>query len=469
MKREPRLPHRLGLLLLALAAAWPAVARDDAPSTRRRLERDILHQLIGIDSTHAAGSTRLAQVLRGRLLSEGYAPADVLFFEPQPGKGNLVVRLHGSGRAPPVLYLAHLDVVEARPEDWSVPPFQLTERDGDYLGRGVVDMKGEVASLVANLIRLRREQYRPARDLVVAFTSDEESGGTLSGAEWLLAEHRDLVTAGLVVNPDGGGGEIVGGARSSLRLQTGEKVYASFRFEATSPGGHSSLPVPGNAVYRLAAAVERLGRYEFPPRLDATTREYFRRLAAGAEGQRAEDLRRVGASELDPVAVARLAEEPLYNATLRTTCVATLLAAGHAEAALAQRATATVQCRLLPAETVEATLARLREVVADPTVEVSVLGTPVPSPPSPLDAALLRRVEQVAQGLWPRVPVLPVMDPGSTDSYYFRLAGIPSYGISGMFTAAGANGVHGRDERIGVEAFHEGVEFDYRLMKALTR
>jgi acetylornithine deacetylase/succinyl-diaminopimelate desuccinylase-like protein len=330
-------------------------------------------------------------------------------------------------------------------------------------------MKGEVASLAANLLRLKAEGYRPRRDIVVAFTSDEESGGTLSGAEWLLREHRALVEAEFIVNPDGGGGELMNGQRRALHLQTAEKVYASFRFEATSPGGHSSLPVPGNAVYRLAAAIDRLGRFDFPARTSDTTREYFGRLAASAVEPAASAMRRVGRGELADSDLGVLGEEPLYNAMLRTTCVATMLEAGHAEAALAQRASATVQCRLFPGETVEQTLVTLATVVNDPTVTVSVIGTPVPSPASPLDPQVLRTVEQVSAGLWPGVPVLPVMDPGSTDSYYFRLAGIPAYGISGLFTDPGNNGVHGRDERLGIEAFHEGGEFDYRLMKALSR
>jgi len=454
-------------ILFAMAAL--PVAANAAPDTNAALARDVLREIIAIDSTHAKGSTVVAEAVAARLIAGGFSKEDVQVLTPQPDKGNVVARLRGRGKGKPVLFVAHLDVVEADPADWSLPPFQLTEKDGFFFGRGTIDIKNEVASLVANLIRLKRERFVPARDIIVAFTSDEESGGTLNGVEWLLANHRELIDAEYVVNPDSGGGDFVDDKRSILRFQTAEKIYATYQLETTSPGGHSSLPGHDNAIYQLANGLTRLGQFVFPAQLNDTTQAYFARLSTKAQGQEAVDMKRLGEGNLDPGAVQRLSATPLYGSTLRTTCVATMLQAGHAEAALPQRAKATVQCRLFPSDTVSDVQATLTRVVADPAIHVTVVGEPVPAPASPLRQDLLHTVEGVTRSMWKDVPVVPVMDPWDSDSFYIRRAGIPAYGVSGTFSDVNTAGAHGRDERVGVQAFDEGVEFTYRLIKALGR
>jgi acetylornithine deacetylase/succinyl-diaminopimelate desuccinylase-like protein len=455
------------LVLLCVFEACAIAADLIPPAAQRQRVREILAELIALDTTHAKGTAVAAERIAERLRAGGFAKEDVIVFTPKAGKGNLVVRLRGRSKAKPVLFVAHLDVVEVEPLDWSVPPFQLTEKDGVFYGRGVFDIKGEVADLVANLLRLRAENYIPKRDIVVALTSDEESGGDLNGIEWLLAQHRELIDAEFVINPDSGGGDLIGERRTDLRFQTSEKYYATFQALVTNPGGHSSLPTHDNAIYRLAEGLTRLGKFNFPAQLTATARGYFGKLALAETGQVAADMGLVAAGVADEAAIARLGASPLYNATLRTTCVATMLQAGHGESALPQRAMATIQCRIMPGEKLEDVQARLNTVFADSGIVVSVQGYPKPSPESALRPDVLGAVERVAESLWPGVPVIPVMDPWASDSYFFRQAGIPAYGVCGIF-ADGDNGAHGRDERVSVEGYYQAVEFMYRLMKALT-
>jgi acetylornithine deacetylase/succinyl-diaminopimelate desuccinylase-like protein len=461
-------------LLAALAAGFAAVVvaapLSPAAIANQQLAREILNEIVAIDSTHAHGSTGVAQVLAKRLRAAGFAAEDVQVLTPKPDKGNLVVRLRGRGSARPILFIAHLDVVEADPADWSTPPFQVTEKDGMLYGRGVIDIKGEVSILVANLIRLKREKYVPSRDIIVALTSDEEGGGDLNGVEWLLKNRRELIDAEFVMNSDSGGGDLEDGKRVLLRFQTGEKTYETFHLETTNAGGHSSMPPRENAIYRLTAGLDRLARFEFPVKLNDTTKAFFARLAGlQSDAALAADMRTIGQGVVDPAAAQRLSATPMYNATLRTTCVTTVLRAGEAEAALPQRAQATVQCRLLPGDTVSDVQATLVRVVADPEIKVSAIYKPTAAPASPLRPDVLRAVERVTHELWPGVPVVPSMDPWSSDSFFVRSAGIPSYGVSGVFTDEDSNGAHGRDERVGVQAFQDGVEFTYRLIKALTR
>lgn len=451
-------------LTSAFAAGLPA-----QPEAERRRARAILEELIEVDSTHAKGTTRAAQAVAARFLSAGFAPSDVTLLEPEPGKGNVVVRYRGKGSAKPVLFTVHLDVVDADPADWTVPPFELTEKDGTFFGRGVIDIKGEAANLIANLIRLRQERFVPARDVVVAFTSDEEGGGTLNGVKWLLEHRRELIEAEFVINHDSGGGDLVGGERTALRLQTAEKGYTTYELEVTNPGGHSSMPPRENALYRLSAGLVKLAEFEFPARLGATTRTYFARLAARESGQRAHDLKLLGRGSADAAVLERVsASSAVYNATLRTTCVATMLQAGHAENALPLRALATIQCRLLPGDSAKAVQATLASVLADPEIAIRVRTDNPPAPASPLRAELLEHVQRIAGTLWPGVPVIPVMDPWTSDGSLMRAAGMPVYGISGIFTDLENNGAHGRDERMGVREFYEGVEFSYRLLKAVA-
>ncbi|HXH06849.1 MAG TPA: M20/M25/M40 family metallo-hydrolase [Vicinamibacterales bacterium] len=473
-----------GLILLVpaappgsgLRAAAPGAAAQTASAALDRLARDLLAELVAIDTTDARGdNTRAAEAMAARLRAAGLPAEDVRVLAPAPRKGNLVARLRGTGRARPILLLAHLDVVEARREDWSVDPFALVERDGFFYGRGTTDDKGMAAIFVANLIAYRREGFRPSRDIILALTADEE-GGDHNGVQFLLERHRDLIDAEFCIN-EGGDGQLRGGRRLLNEVQAAEKVYLSFRLEVRNPGGHSSLPVPDNAIYRLAGGLVRLSAFRFPARLNEVTRGFFERMAPIEGGQAGEDMARLAAGGTDgaltgeaAAAADRLsASSALYNALLRTTCVPTRLEAGHAENALPQTARAVVNCRLLPGEDPAAVERTLEGVLADAAIAVAPIGQARPSPPSPLRPDVMAAVERVTAALWPGVPVVPTMATGATDGLYLRNAGIPTYGVSGIFLDVDDVRAHGRDERVGVREFYEGREFLYRLVKELAR
>jgi acetylornithine deacetylase/succinyl-diaminopimelate desuccinylase-like protein len=453
--------------------ATPLAAAPLPPAQDQALARDILRQLVEINTTFAHGTAAAAQAVVQRLLDAGFPAADIQVLTPAafPTKSNVVVRLRGSGREKPLLFIGHLDVVEAKAADWSVDPFKLTEKDGYFYGRGSFDMKDEDAAVLDGLFRLRREGYVPDRDIIAAFTADEESGvDDSNGVRWLVAEHRDVVDAGLVINPDSGAGDLQHGARLDLNFQTAEKTYVSYTATANSPGGHSSLPEPGNAIYRLAEGLARLAKAPFPAQVSPTTQAYFQQMAATQTGAVREDMLTVagGPGPGFEAAAERLSAVPLYGSQLRTTCVATLLSGGQAENALPDQAQATIQCRLFPGDTVEGTQAALAERFADPKISFAVIDMPAPNPPSPLDPKVMKAVRAASQSMWPGVPLFPLMSVGADDSVYTRAAGMPSYGVGGTFTEIGDNRAHARDERVGVTAFYENVEFIYRLMKALA-
>jgi len=460
-------------VLAALAAslycaASAAVAAP--PEGDPALARDILRELIEIRSTHANGTTGAAKVVLARLTAAGFAPADAQLLIPAayPQSGNVVARLHGRGTGKPVLYICHLDVVEAKAEDWTRDPFRLTE-DGGYLyGRGTIDMKGQDAAVLAALIRLMREHYVPDRDIIVAFTADEEAGGDSNGVAWLLANYRDLVEAEFVINPDGGEAAMKNGRRLYVGVETSEKVFLSFQAEVTDKGGHSSRPTNGNPIYRLAAALDRLSRYQFPIHLTDTTKLYFGQRAALESGQAKADMLGAAQSPPDAQALGRLSQSVETNILLRTTCVATQIDGGHAENALPQRARATLQCRVIPGESWQSVRDQLATALADTTIVLSVLTAAHPSPESPPSPGILSAVERVAHSLWPEVILLPQMAAGASDSVYTLGAGLPSYGIDGMFDDLDDARAHGRDERIGVREFADEVEFTYRLMRQLS-
>ena len=454
--------------LLLAAALLPCCvsAQTVSPPDQRQLVHDIFQQLIAINTAGDSGTTRAARVLAQRLRAAGFPTKDVVLVGGNPKKQNLVVRLRGSGQKDPILFFSHLDVVQARREDWSFEPFRLTEQGGYFYGRGTEDIKSEVADLVANLIRLKREGYVPRRDIILALTAGEEGGGD-NGIEWLLQNRPALIHATYAINTDAGGAQIEKGQRLRNPVQTSEKVYATFQFEVTSPGGHSSLPTRDNAIYTLAKALERLSNYQFPVRLTETTRAYFKRLGEQDSGPTGNDLQAVSERE-DSNAIARLSQIPMYNSSMRTTCVATMLNAGDAENALPERARATVQCRLLPGDTPEQARDTLLRVLGDSTVHVTVLGTPEASPESRLSPEVMTAVGRITQQMWPGVIVLPVMDPWSSDGRFLRVAGTPVYGVSGIFYDIDDVRSHGKDERILVRSFYEGVEFMYRLMKELS-
>ncbi len=481
------IPVAIALTLAAQRAAQPA-APPRLPQEWRMLAREIFAEVVRIDTTHEKGSAGAVEAIARRLRAAGYTAAELVTTGPSLNEQNLVVWLRGTGKALPVLYVLHLDVVPARREDWPIEPFTLREQDGWFYGRGTSDMKDDVAAMVTTLVRLRKEGYRPDRDVVVAFTDDAEVGPKrTNGVSWLLANRRELVRAELAINSDAGGGEIRKGRRSLLGVQTSEKVYASFRLLATDRGGHSSIPHAGNPIYRLAAALSRVGAFQFPVRLDQATRSYFAAVAKQERGALADDLALLGRTPPPPAAPAdqgvkpRPAADPveaaaarvsaasdLFAALMRTTCVATELVGGHAEGALPQRAGATVNCSLVPDESPRDVLTTLRRVIFDADVEVTPIAPAASSPPSSLDPSVMQPLEAVASAMFPRVPIAPILSTWATDSLALRAAGIPTYGVSGMFNDVDDVRAHGREERIGVEDFYDGVEFSYRFLKALA-
>jgi acetylornithine deacetylase/succinyl-diaminopimelate desuccinylase-like protein len=463
-------PKQPGQVAAAKTQTPAAVDGDNSGLLpHQELARDLLQELVEIDTTDSNGdNTAAAEAMAARLLAAGFPEEDVKVLKPRDKKGNLVARYRGRNvDRKPLLLLAHIDVVEADPADWTLDPFTFIERDGYYYGRGTTDDKDEAAIHVANVIRLRQEGFQPDRDIIIALTADEE-GGTANGVQWLLENHRDLIDAEYALN-EGGGGAMQDGRRISNAVQASEKVYQSYLLEVTNPGGHSSLPVKDNAIYRLADALARIRDYDFPVSLNDVTRVYFERSAAIEGGELGEAMRGILESPPDPGAIAFLSGKPFYNSRLRTTCVATMLSGGHAENALPQRARANVNCRILPGEPVENVQAALETAIADNQVLVSPVAEAKPSPPSPLTPEVLGPIEQITEDLWPGVPVLPTMSTGATDGLYLRNAGIPVYGVSGLFSDIDDNRAHGQNERILIRSYFEGQEFLYQLTKALSR
>ena len=458
---------------LALAAGAPLAAQNMPPQEYQDLARSIFSELIEINTSNSVGdNTAAARAMAKRLLDAGFPEADVHVVVPAdaPKKGNLVVRYRGrdTGKKA-VLLLAHIDVVEAKPEDWSpdIQPFEFMERDGYYYGRGVTDDKDEASIHVANLIRMKREGFVPDRDIIVALTADEE-GGPRNGVDFLLEEHRDLIGDAAFALNEGGGGMSKDGRRISNNVQASEKKFLSFTFEATNPGGHSSLPRKKNAIYDLSQALLAVQAYDFPVMLNEVTEAFFGRSADLVGGEMGQAMARIVANPADTGAARTLSVEPNYNSRLRTTCVATMLQGGHAQNALPQMAQATVNCRILPDHDPEAVGRKLQELAAPFDVTVTPTSTATPSPPSPLTPEVLGPIERITQDMWPGVKVLPVMSTGATDGLYLRREGIPVYGVSGLFGDMDDVRAHGQDERIRMEDFYQGQEFLYRLTKALA-
>jgi acetylornithine deacetylase/succinyl-diaminopimelate desuccinylase-like protein len=456
-------------LVAAVAFALiSASAEARESSAREKLAREIYEQLIETETTQSTGSTtRAAEAMAKRLRAAGVPERDVRVLGPER-KGNLVARLRARGKAKqkPLLLLAHLDVVEAKRSDWSFDPFTLSERDGFFYGRGTIDDKAMAAIYVALAIELAREKAPLERDVILALTADEEGGGQ-NGARWLVAEQRELVDAGLVIN-EGGHGALRGGKPFYLALQAAEKTSMNFELVARDKGGHSSRPAPGNAIYRLAAALARVEALEFPVQLNDVTRAYFERLARIERGADARAMAALAKNPRDAAATKQLSAKPIYNATLRTTCVATQISGGHAPNALPQEARALVNCRALPGHAQAEVERALVSAVADASIEVRALRKRESSAPARVDAKFLATVTRISERMWPGVPVIPTMGTGATDSTYFRLAGIPAYGVSGLFDDIDDYRAHGRDERLGVAQFYDGLEFLRRLVRELA-
>jgi acetylornithine deacetylase/succinyl-diaminopimelate desuccinylase-like protein len=428
----------------------------------RALTRDIYKQLVEINTTESSGNTTTAaEAMAVRLRAAGFPAADIQVLGADPRKGNLVARYRGSGKEKPILLLAHLDVVEAKREDWSLDPFTFTEKDGYYYGRGTSDDKAMAAIFVANFIRYKKEGFVPKRDLILALTADEETGNH-NGVQWLLANHRELIDAAFAIN-EGGGGRMKEGKALYNGVGASEKMYVSFALTARNRGGHSSVPRKDNAIYQLSAALNRLAAFSFPVHLNEVTRTYFSRMAAIEGGDTGADMAAVARG--DAAAVARLSETAVYNALMRTTCVATRLEGGHADNALPQMAKAVVNCRILPDESGDEVLATITNVVADPGIDIAWMDKARPSPASPLSAEVMKPIEEVTNQFWPGVPVMPLMATGASDSLYLRKEGIPSYGVSGLFGEINDSRAHGRDERVGVPQFYDSLQFLYVLVK----
>ncbi|WP_454625536.1 M20/M25/M40 family metallo-hydrolase [Bradyrhizobium cenepequi] len=466
----PRLAILLSTMLAAAALGSPAVAAEGL-SPERQFARDIYQELIEINTVTATGDTaKAAEAMAARLRAAGFADSDVQVFSPAPRKGNLVARLRGSGARKPILLLAHIDVVPANREDWSVDPFKLTEQDGHFYARGSGDDKYMAAAFVTNLIRYKKDGYKPDRDIILALETDEEildSNGL--GIQWLLKNHRDLIDAEFALN-EGGGVGLKDGKPIRNSVQTSEKVSLSYLLEVKNRGGHSSVPLKDNAIYRLAEGLVRLSKFSFPINLNETTRAYFERTAQFESEQAASDIRAVLSDKPDPSAMSfvRLAANPAYNAQLRTTCVATMLEGGHAVNALPQLATAKVNCRIMPGEPVDGVKATLERVLADEQIQVTQIGQAVLSAPSALHEEIMGAIDKLSHEFWPTAAVIPTMSTGATDGSYLRNAGIPTYGHSGLAADITDIRAHGKDERILVKSFYEGEEYLYRLVKMLA-
>ena len=464
---------RTSILLAALACSFAGGGlRAQSDDATNKLARDIYKQLIEINTTDSVGSTTVAaEAMAQRLRDAGYAADDVQVIGPNARKGNLVARLRGTGAQKPMLLICHLDVVEARREDWSMDPFQFIEKDGYFYGRGSGDIKDGDAILMTAMIRLKQEGFKPDRDIILALTADEE-GGRSNGVEWLIKNHRDLIDAEFILNPDAGDFELDQGKKLLVGVQAAEKLYQDFDVKVTNPGGHSSLPGKENAIYELADGLNRLEHYQFPFELSEVTREYFKREADIVGGSTGPDMKAILKTPPDEAAIARLSESPFYNARMRTTCVATRLEGGHANNALPGMARANVNCRILPGRTPDEVQATLEKVLADPKISVSQIvssGSGLRSNPlSTLQPSVMTAVEKVAAEMWPGVPVVPVLDAGASDGAISRAAGFPTYGIPGVFMDVDDDRSHGRDERIRVASFYEGVDFYYRLIKTLS-
>ena len=466
-RRARRFTVVMATIILAICPARPVIAQPRY--AEQQLAFDIFKELIEINTVTATGDTyRAAEAMAVRLRAAGFSAEDAQVLSPAPRKGNLVARLRGTGERKPILLLAHLDVVVARREDWSMDPFKLIEQDGYFYGRGTSDDKAMAAAFIANLIRYRQEGFRPARDIIVALETDEEIlDRNVMGIQWLLMNHRPLIEAEFALN-EGSGVAMRGGKAFRNGIQTSEKFIINFRLEVRDPGGHSSVPRKDNPIYRLAEGLVRLGKFDFPVKLNETTRAFFNRAAELENEQLAAEMRSVTSvsSDLEALSIVRLTSSPFYNAQLRTTCVATMLEGGHAGNALPQFARAHVNCRVLPGEPAAEVRETLVRVLADERIVVTQLGEPVLSTPSALHKDVMQAIEKVTAELWPGIPVIPIMSTGGTDGSHLRNAGIPTYGTSGA--ASEEIRAHGRDERVLVKSFFDANEYLYRLVKLLA-
>ena len=463
-----RIPTSVLVAGLIAALAAPAVAAP-APPAFQQLTREVYKELIEINTTPSVGDTyAAAKAMGARLVAAGYPKADVQVLQSAPKRGNLVARLRGTGKRKPLLLVAHIDVVEAKREDWTTDPFKLVEKDGYFYGRGTADDKYMATAWVVNMIRWKKEGYKPDRDLVLVLETDEETSDRAGvGMKWLIKNHRDLLDAEFALN-EGGSVESKEGKPFANAIQTTEKLFQSFWIEIRNSGGHSSMPRKDNAIYELSDALGRLARYDFPVQLNETTRGFFDKMASLETGPLAADMKSLVSAKPDPAAIERLSAQVPYNAQMRTTCVATRLEGGHADNALPQLARAMINCRILPGQTVDDVQKQLEKVFGNPKIAISTPSRDTSSEPGTINKDLTAAIEKVAPKFWPGVPALPTMSTGATDGRFLRNAGIPTYGHSGLASDIFDVRAHGKDERVNAAAMYEGEQYLYELVKALS-
>ena len=463
------------LAIAALLTAIPMLAKAQKPAgTDQQLLHDVYKQLIETNTMDTVGSvTKAVDEMAARFRAAGFPERDISILTPPgyPTKANLIVRYRGSGSTEkPLLLLAHLDVVAALRSDWSMEPFVLTEKDGYYYGRGTGDDKAMAAIFVANLLRDKAAGWKPKRDVILALTADEE-GGAANGVDWLVHNHRDLIDAAYALN-EGGGGALRNGKPFSNSVQAAEKVPVNFTITALNRGGHSSVPRPDNAIYTLVHALGRLESFKFPVELNEVSRAFFTRTAALETPSVGAAMRAIVAHPADATASAVISADPRYNSMLRTTCVATRLAGGHAYNALPQTASANVNCRIVPTSTPQQVRATLERLFSDTGVKITetvAIHEKSGAAPSPLTAEIMTPVTEITHSMFGAdVPVVPVMSTGATDGRFLRATGIPTYGVSGLFGDPADSRAHGRDERMLIKSLYDGQEFLYRLVHRLA-
>jgi len=455
-------------LSAALIAVLAAGAQAQTIRADQTTFRELYKELVETNTTLSSGSCTAAAAKMGtRLKAAGFGDADITYFatSEKPREGGLVAVLKGSdAKAKPILLLAHIDVVEAKREDWTRDPFTLVEEGGYFYARGVADDKAQAAIWTDALIRYKTSGYKPARTIKLALTCGEETTYAFNGAQWLAQNRPELIAAEFALNEGGGGMLDASGRPVLLAMQVGEKDVQNYWLEVTNPGGHSSRPVPENAIYRLAAAVTKVGNYEFPVTFTPTTRAFFGGMSKIVGGETGAAMTALLANPTDVAANTLISKDPSFHSMLRTTCVATLLDAGHANNALPQRARANINCRIIPGETKASVLAELTRVIGDPKVSITPETTtrPVAVEP-PLNPAIVGPAKALAAKYFPGVPMLPVMSTGATDAIF--LTGIPTYGVPGVFGDMDGNGAHGLNERIRVKSIYEGRDYLYDLVK----
>ncbi len=456
---------------LAAVAALPFNAGAQERSPDLASFRALYRELVEINTTQSVGDcTRAANAMAAHLKSAGFAPGDLHVVIP-PGherRGNLVAILHGTdSAAKAILLLAHIDVVEARREDWDRDPFKLVEENGYFYARGAADDKAMAAIFTDMMLRYRNEGYRPRRDIKLALTCGEETPEDYDGVRYLVEHERPLIDAEFAINENGSGVLDKNGKRVAITMQAGQKVQQHFKLEVTSPGGISSGPPKDTAIYEMGRALARIAGFDFPLNISATSKAYLAGMSKLETGQKANDMRALLKEPPDEEAAARIAQtDPRTNSMLRTTCVAVMMTAGEAESALPRRATATLDCHIVPGESIKDTQATLAKVIADPKIKIEPIGDPgLPSPPPPISEKVLGPARRVAGTMWPGVPLIPYQVNGADDGRFLTPAGIPTYGLSGLFREAGGDGSHGLNEHIRVQSLYEGRDFLYSVVK----